>query len=143
MEIVFAMALRGGLSLLLGLMLSIGGLFLSHLILPVWSVTLQSMALGAGVGAGVGCFLAWLKPESGRRVISIGFALAFGAAIIGSFAGYFYTELFNVDVRNVMLISTGYLRSPAVWTFVTFGTLVSTSCGAVYYGFRLWRYHEV
>lgn len=145
-EKIFALALRGGLSFLLGLLFGIAGLFIVHFVffnVPVFRVTLLMMALGAGFGTGVAAFLAWLKPEASRGVITIGLALALGAAMIGAVAGYMYTEIFDAEVRNVTQISTGYLKSPAVWTYVMGGTLFSTAMGAVYYSFRLWRYHEV
>ena len=146
MEILFAMALRGGLSFLLGLLFGIAGLFIVHFIFfnfPFFRVTLFLMALGSGFGVGAAVFLSWLKPESSPDVKIVGCMVAFGAAMIGAIGGYYYTELYDVEVRNVTQISTGYLRSPAVWVYVTWGTLLSTALGGVYYGFRLLRYHEV
>ena len=146
MEIFFAMALRGGLSFLLGLLFGIAGLFLVHFVFfnfPFFRVTLFLMALGAGFGVGVAVFLSWLKPESSNDVKLIGCALAFGTAMIGAIGGYYYTEIYDIEVRNVTQISTGYMKSPAVWVYITWATLLSTALGAVYYGFRLLRYHEV
>ena len=146
MEKFFAMALRGGLSFLLGLLFGIAGLFIVHFVFfnfPFFRVTLFLMALGSGFGVGGAVFLSWLKPESTIDVKLIGCALAFGAAVIGAIGGYYYTEIYDVEVRNVTQISTGYLKSPAVWVYVMWGTLFSTALGGVYYGFRLFRYHEV
>ncbi len=146
MEIFFAMALRGGLSFLLGLLFGIAGLFLVHFVFfnfPFFRVTLFLMAVGSGLGVGVAVFLAWLKPEASIDVKIIGCVLAFATAMIGAIAGYYYTEIYDIEVRNVTQISTGYLKSPAVWVYVTWATLLSTALGALYYGFRLLRYHEV
>ena len=146
MELFFAMALRGGLSFLLGLLFGIAGLFIVHFVFfnfPFFRVTLFLMALGAGFGVGVAVFLSWLKPESTNDVKIIGCALAFGTAIIGAIGGYYYTEIYNIEVRNVTQISTGYMKSPAVWVYIIWATILSTALGAVYYGFRLLRYHEV
>ena len=145
-EQFFAMALRGGLSFLLGLLFGIAGLFIVHFVFfnfPFFRVTLFLMALGSGFGVGIAVFLSWLKPESTPDVKIIGCVLAFSTAMIGAIAGYYYTEMFNVEVRNVTQISTGYLKSPAVWVYVTWATLLSTALGGLYYGFRLFRYHEV
>lgn len=141
---IFAMAIRGGLSLLFGLLLGIASLLITRSIVPGLSISMDMLVWAAAVAATVAAFLGWLKPESGRRIILIGLALALVGGIIGSWLGFWYGEIAYPDgVRNVRMIASGNLRSPAVWTFITGAAIFSTAFGAVYYGFRLWRYREV
>ena len=144
-EKFFAMSLRGGLSFLLGLMFGLVSLALfSSVIPPNWGERLLLTALCVGIGTGIAVFASWFKPEASRNVIVIGFALAFGIAILGAFAGYTYAGIYDVEVRNDLLISRGSARSSAIWAFAIGGsTLLSTAFSGTYYGFRLWRYHEV
>jgi hypothetical protein len=143
-EFFFAIAIRSGLSFLFGLLFGFGGLMVARSVIPGFSWSMEQLVWAAGIGAGIAGFLAWLKPEANRRIISIGFVLAIIGALAGSWLGYWYGEVAYPDgVRNVMFVSTGNLRSPAVWTFITGAAIFSTIFGAIYYGFRLWRYHEV
>lgn len=139
------MALRGGLSFLLGLLFGFVGLaFFSSIIPPYWDERLTLVALCVGISIGSAAAIAWLKPESSGSVIATSLALAFGVAILASFAGYIYAGVFDIQVRNDLLISRGSATSSAIWAFaIGCSTVASTTFGALYYGFRLWRYHEV
>ncbi len=145
MEKFFAMSLRGGLSFLLGLAFGMVSLALvSSVIPPYWSERLTLTALCVGICTGLAVFVSWFKPESSRSVITIGFLLAFGIAIFGSLGGYVYANIFDVEVRNELLIGRGSARSSAAWAFaVGCATILSTAFSGAYYAFRLWRYHEV
>ena len=144
-EKFFAMFLRGGLSFLLGLGAGMVGLALfSSIIPPYWSERLTITVLCVGLSTGFAVFLSWFKPESSRSVIVIACILAFGIAVAGSFAGYIYAGIFDVQVRNVMLIGRGSAQSTAIWAYaVGWSTLLATLVCGGYYAFRLWRYHEV
>ena len=145
MEKIFAMALRGGLSFLLGLGFGLVGVALfSSIIPPYWSERLIITSLCVGVCIGIAVFFSWFKPESSGRVIVIAFILAFGISIIGSFAGFVYANVFEVEVRNTMLIGRGSAESSAMWAMaVGWSTLFATLFSGGYYAFRLFRYHEV
>ena len=100
--------------------------------------------LCVGIGTGIAVFVSWFKPEASRRVITISFLLAFGIAVIGSFAGYIYAGIFDIQVRNNLLIARGSAESSAIWSFaVGCSTLFATVISGAYYAFRLFRYHEV
>ena len=145
LEKFFAMSLRGGLSFLLSLGFGMVSLaLLASIIPPFWSGRLTITALGVGVSIGLAVFISWFKPESTRGVIATAFILAFGLAICGSFAGYLYAGIYDVQVRNTMLIGRGSAESSAIWTFAIAGsTILATGICGAYYAFRLFRYHEV
>ena len=145
MEKFFAMALRGGLSFLLGLGAGLISLALfSSIIPPTWDERLTLTALCIGIGIGVAVFVSWFKPESTRKVMITSFVLAFGIAILGSLAGYLYANIFDVQVRNNYLIARGSAEGSAMWSFaVGLSVLLATLFSGAYYAFRLWRYHEV
>jgi hypothetical protein len=106
---------------------------------PAWV-----LITGSAVGAGAAGFFAYLKPESSRRIISTTLIVAFIGSSTGAILGFWYGEVFYPEgVRNVYFVSTGTLRSPPVFAIVTGASIFTTALGAVYYGFRLFRYHEV
>ncbi len=116
----------------------------SSIIPPYWSERLTLIALIVGVCIGFVVAIAWFKPEASNRVIIIGFILAFSVAILGSLGGYIYAGIFDVEVRNDLLISRGSATSSAIWVFaIGCATVLSTAFSGIYYGFRLLRYHEV
>ena len=145
MEKFFAMALRGGLSCLLGLGAGLVSLVLfSSIIPPAWGERLTLTALSIGIATGIAVFVSWLKPEATRKVLVTSFILAFGLAIIGSLAGFLYANIFDVQVRNNYLIAQGSAEGSAMWSFaVGLSVLLATLFSGAYYAFRLWRYHEV
>ena len=145
LEIAFAMLIRGGLSFLAALMLGFVSLaLLSSTIPPTIGGRLDIIAVGVGICTGIPVFLAWLKPESNRGVIATGFALALGIAVFGSVAGYILAGILELEVRNDRLISRGSATTSAIWVFaISSATVLSTAVCGIYYGFRLWRYHEV
>ncbi len=145
MEKFFAMSLRGGLSFLLGLGFGLVSLALfSSIIPPAWSERLTLTALCVGICTGIAVSICWFKPESTRKVIATSLILAFGIAILGSFAGYLYAGIFDIQVRNDRLISRGSAETSAIWTFaVGCSAIFATVISGAYYAFRLWRYHEV
>ncbi len=145
MEKIFAMSIRGGLSFILGLGFGLVSVALfSAVIPPNWGERLTITALCVGVFTGIAVFASWFKPEASRNVIITGCVVAFAIAILGSFAGYLYAGVFDIEVRNEMLISRGSAKSPAIWSFaIGCSTLLATLVSGGYYAFRLWRYHEV
>ena len=145
MEKIFAMLLRGGLSFILGLGFGLVSVVLfSSVIPPNWGERLIITALFVGICTGIAVFFSWFKPEASRNVIITGFVLAFAIAILGSFAGYLYAGIFEIEVRNEMLIARGSAKSPAIWSFaIGCSTLLATVFSGGYYAFRLFRYHEV
>ena len=145
MEKFFAMFLRGGLSFLLGLGAGLVSLALfSSIIPPSVSERLTITALCIGIGIGIAVSVSWFKPESTRKVMITSLALAFGLAILGSLAGFLYANIFDIQVRNNYLIARGSAEGSAMWSFaVGASVLLATLCCGAYYGFRLWRYHEV
>ena len=145
-EKFFAMSLRGGLSFLLGLMFGLVSLALfSSVIPPNWGSRLLLTALCVGIGTGnrrirfvvqarglAQCHCDWLRSGVWNR----NFRRIRGLHIRGPSD--------DVEVRNDLLISRGSARSSAIWAFAIGGsTLLSTAFSGTYYGFRLWRYHEV
>ena len=143
LERIIVLAIRSGLGFMLGFLIGIAALLLT-----LWGypgrAPMWVLVYTGGIGAGIAGFLAFLKPESSRRVILISLAVTVIGGIAGSWLGSLYAEIvYPEGVRNVYFISYGTLRSPAVVAFVTGGAIVSTITGAVYYAFRLWRYHEV
>lgn len=137
------MVIRGGLGLVLGVLLGIGGLILAFWITPGLTPPIWVLVFMTGVGSGVAASLAWLKPEASRKVMMYGMLLAFAGGIVGAGLGFLYGKVFYPDgVRNVVFVAST-LRSPPVFTWVNGATLLSTGFAAIYYWIRLWRYHEI
>lgn len=137
------MFLRGGLGIILGVLLGVGGLIIAFWVLPGLTPPIWALVSFTGMGAGVAAFLSWLKPEAPRRVILTGLFLAFLGGIVGAWLGFMYGKAFYPDgVRNVAFVAST-MRSPPVFTWVNGAVLFSTGLASVYYGIRLWRYHEV
>ena len=144
-EHVVALGIRGGLGFIFGVLFGIAGLMLTFWAVPEgWVPPIWLVVIVTGVGASIAGFLAWLKPESPWRVMWLGLLLALAGGVAGAWLGYLYGEVvYPEGVRNVQLISTGRLQSPAVVAFITGAAIFTTAVGSIYYGFRLWRYHEV
>lgn len=144
MEWAIALALRGGLGILFGVLMGIMGFLGVWWLVPgFFTPPMWLLVNTAGLAASIAGFLAWYKPEATRRVSLVGLALALAGGIAGAWLGYWYgTVAYPGGVRNVLLVATT-LRSPAVMPFITGAALFSTFFGSIYYAFRLWRYHEV
>ena len=145
MESIFAFGIRAGLGFIFALLFGIAGLILTFWILPEGYVPpMWLLVTTTGVAASIAAFLAWLKPESNWRVVFYGLLLALAGGIAGGWVGFGYSKIVYPDgIRNVMLVSGPKLSSAPVVVFITGAAIASTALGSIYYGFRLWRYHEV
>ena len=72
MEQFFAIALRGGLGFILGLVFGIGGLILALAVVPGLVPPVWTLVVLAGAGSGVAAFFSWFKPEANWKVKTIG-----------------------------------------------------------------------
>ncbi|MCH8062782.1 MAG: hypothetical protein IH861_09780 [Chloroflexi bacterium] len=140
----FAIALRGGLGFIFGLVLGIGGLIFALAVIPGLVPPIWTLVVLAGAGSGVAAFLSWFKPEANWKVKTIGFLLALAGGVAGAGLGFVYGQFFYPEgVRNVRFVAYGDLRSPAVFTYIVGATALSSLLGGLYYAFRLFRYNEV
>ncbi|MDA0770226.1 MAG: hypothetical protein O2821_08400 [Chloroflexi bacterium] len=144
MAFFMAMGLRGGLSFIFAMIIGFAGFVVAGATGHSAAVEIEWFVWGTSIGAGTAAFISWLKPETRYQIIFVGLIVAFSGAILGSWLGLWYGEAAYPDgVRNVRFAFSGDARSPAFWTFITGAALLSTLFGAIYYGFRLWRYHEM
>lgn len=144
MAFFLAMSLRGGISFILALIFAFAGFVVAGATGHSVATDLGWFIWGSALGAGAAVFFAWLKPESPYRIMLIGLAIALVGGILGSWLGLWYGEAAYPDgVRNTRFAFSSDARSPANWTFIFGAALLSSIFGAVYYGFRLWRYNEV
>jgi len=144
LEFFLAMGLRGGISFILSLIFGFSGFLIAGATGHSVAVDIEWFVWGTCIGAGSATFLAWLKPEAKYKIIYISLAIAFAGAMLGSWFGLWYGESAYPDgVRNTRFAFASDARSPANWTFIFGAAMISSIFGAVYYGFRLWRYHEV
>lgn len=145
MELLIAAGIRVGLGFLLGLLFGIMGLVFTFWVVPGnYAPPLWLIVIVTGIATSFAGFLAFFKPESPWRVVAIGFALAMVGGIVGAWIGFGYAKLAYPDgVRNIYLVSTPDLRSPAVMPFITGAALSATALGAIYYIFRFRRYREM
>ena len=140
----FAIALRGGLAFILGLVFGIAGLLIARAVIPglvppVWTVVVM-----AGAGSGIAGYLSWFKPEANWKVKTIGLVLALGGGLIGAGLGFVWGQIsYPEGVRNVRFVAYGDLKSPAIFTYIVGATALSSVLGGVYYAYRLLRYNEV
>lgn len=144
MEIILAMGLRGGISFILSLIFGFVGFVIAGATGHSVVLDIEWFVWATCIGAGGATFIAWLKPEAKYKIIYISLAVAFVGAMLGSWFGLWYGEAAYPDgVRNTRFAFTSDAKSPANWTFIFGAAMISSIFGAVYYGFRLWRYHEV
>ena len=144
MEQFFAIALRGGLGFILGLVFGIGGLVLALAVVPGLVPPIWTLVVLAGAGSGVAAFFSWFKPEANWKVKTIGLSLALAGGLAGAGLGYVWGQFaYPEGVRNVRFVAYGDLRSPAVFTYIVGATALSSVLGGLYYAFRLLRYNEV
>ena len=144
MEYILALGLRGGIGLIFGILFGIAGLVFTFWVIPgFYTPPMWLLVVSTGFASSIAGFLAFLKPETRWRVIGTGFALAVIGGMIGAWIGYVYAQIvYPEGVRNVLLVSRS-VRSPAIMPYITFASIFSTGIGAVYYGLRAWKYHEV
>ena len=144
MVFFMAMALRGSISVILAMLFGFAGFVVAGATGHSVVAEIEWFVWGTGIGAGMAASFAWLKPEALYRTIFISLFVAFAGAFIGSWLGLWYGEAaYPEGVRNVRFAFSSDARSPANWTFIMGSALVSSVFGAIYYGFRLWRFNEV
>ena len=140
----FAIALRGGLGFILGLVFGIGGLIFALAVIPGLIPPIWTLVVLAGTGSGIAAFFSWFKPESNWKVKTIGFLLALAGGVAGAGLGYVWQQFaYPEGVRNVRFVAYGDVTSPAVFTYIVGATALSSLLGGAYYAFRLFRYNEV
>jgi hypothetical protein len=94
----------------------------------------------SGVGAGVGGFIGWFKPEGPPTVIAIHLALAFLGGLAGAWAGWEYGQiLYPHGVYN----PGAPFRTPPFVVAVLAASVGANIFVSGFYTFRLWRYHEM
>ena len=144
-EYIIAIGVRAGIGLLFGFFMGITALIVSFWVLPgLYTPPLWMILVIVSVGCAAAGFLAYYKPETGRRIILLSLLVTAIGAYIGAWVGFGWGEIFYPEgVRNVRLIAYGDVRSPPVMSFITWSTIGSTISGGIYYVFRAWRYHEV
>lgn len=144
-EYMIAIGVRAGIGLLFGFFMGITALIVSFWVLPgLYTPPLWMILVIVTIGCSAAGFLAYFKPETGRRTMLIALLVAAVGAYVGAWLGYGWGEIFYPEgVRNVRLIAYGDVRSPPVMSFITWSTIGSTLSGGIYYVFRAWRYHEV
>ena len=144
MEMVMALSIRAGLSLIIGFM--IGGLFLIGTLLigtlmfnPPTSPPMWLLSLSVGLGCGLTAFICFFKPESSYKINGITLLTSATAGLLG---GYIGTFLSNPEgVRNQRMVASS-LTSPDVTPFVYMGVLLATVATGTWYAYRLWVYNE-
>ena len=140
----FAIALRGGLGFIFGLVLGIGGLIFALAVIPGLVPPIWTLVVLAGAGSGIAAFFSWFKPEANWKVKTIGLVLALAGGVAGAGLGFLWGQVaYPEGVRNVRFVAYGDLRSPAVFTYIVGATALSSLLGGAYYAFRLFRYNEV
>ena len=141
---VFAIAIRGGMGFIFGLLFGIGGLILALVVVPGLIPPVWTLVVLAGAGSGIAAFFSWFKPETNWKVKTIGLALALAGGLAGAGLGFLWGQIsYPEGVRNVRFVAYGDVTSPAVFTYIVGATALSSVMGGIYYAFRLLRYNEV
>ena len=140
----FAIAIRGGMGFIFGLLFGMAGLLLALVVVPGLVPPIWTLVVLAGAGSGVAGFFSWFKPEANWKVKTIGLLLALAGGLAGAGLGYVWGQIsYPEGVRNVRFVAYGDLKSPAVFTYIVGATALSSVLGGIYYAFRLLRYNEV
>lgn len=141
---VLSLAIRGGVSIVFGVLLGLAGLLMSKVVYPGLVPPMWLMVTMVGVFSACAAFVSYLKPESRRDVVLLGLFLVSVGGLLGAWAGFWYGEVQYPDgVRNVRFVFSPSLTSPPVFAFINGATLGSTVTGGAYYAFRLWKYREL
>ena len=91
---------------------------------------------GAGVGAGLGAFLAWFEPEWPRPRLLAAVALFVLVGVAGAWAGYYYKA---VLFKNPAPFSGREIPYAALWTGVLVVNIAATLVGVVRHLRTGWR----
>lgn len=139
MDLLIYLMLRGVLGAFLASVLGVVGFFLAF---GVWFPTLglpflfMLLVFGAGLGAGTGGWIAWLRPEEGCRQATLDFATGLVGALVGAAGGLLYgklayTEVLYSDSSKVATILGSAFASNLTFTMVT---IYRSRCGRIRVG---------
>jgi len=141
MEAVVAIGSRSVLGLVLGLFMAVVGFFIGWLATPPGpELPMPLLTSTSGVGASIGGFFGWFKPEAPRRVNALHMGLAVLGGLAGAWVGLVCGQLIYPEgVYNPGLsFKTPPLIAAMIGASVGANVLVSGL-----YIFRLWRHKEV
>ena len=124
----------------LGMFLSLGGFFAAWLIAPQGqTLPLGFLLVGSGVGAGIGGFLGWLKPEVSKPVLAIHIVLVLAGGVAGSWCGWVLSQmLFPEGMYN----PGASFRTPPFIGAIVIAALGTNLFAGIFYIFRAWRFRE-
>lgn len=139
MDLLIYVTLRGVLGAFLSSVLGVAGFFVTF---GVWFPTLGLPLLfvllvcGAGLGAGTGGSIAWLRPEEGCRQAALDFATGLVGALVGAVGGLLYgklayTGVLYSDSGKVSTILGAAFASNLTFTIVT---IYRSRCGRIRVG---------
>lgn len=141
MDGAIMVGVRAVFGLVLGLFLAVVGWFFGWLVTPPGPQIPTSLLISfSGIGAGLGGFIGWLKPEVPRRVSAIHLGLALVGGVVGAWSGWWVGPLIYPEgVRN----PAGPFGIPPFIVAVLGAGVGANLLALILYIFRLWRYHEV
>ena len=141
MQAVAALSSRAIVGLVVGLFLAVLGWLAGWFFTPPGpQLNVSLLIFGSGLGASVGGFVGWFKPEVPFGVTALHLGLSLAGGIAGGWVGWIVgQELYPEGFRNPV---SSFGSPPFVVAFVG-GTVGTNVLASGFYIFRLWRYREV
>jgi hypothetical protein len=138
---VFMVSVRAVFGLVLGLFLAVVGWFFGWLVTPPGAqIPISLLVLLSGIGAGIGGFVGWLKPEVHRRVIATHLVLALVGGVAAAWGGFILGQMsFPEGFHNPL---TPY-KTPAYIVVIVVSSVGANLPSSGFYIFRLCRRREM
>ena len=139
---VIAVVFRALFGLMVATFLGFAGFFAGWFSAPPGPGIPESMLIiGAWLGASLGGFVSWFKPETARNVTLVHLALVLIGGLIGTLLGW---ELGAIMYPDGLERPGGTIyTAPPFYVGILGASVGANSLSMVYYIFRLWRFREV
>ncbi|MBQ10344.1 MAG: hypothetical protein CMJ45_02205 [Planctomyces sp.] len=133
---------RAAFGLMVGTFLAFAGFFAGWFSAPPGpAIPEPLLIIGTWLGASLGGFVAWLKPETARNVILVHLVLVLTGGLIGTLLGW---ELGSIIYPDGIEKPGGTIyTAPPFYVGILGAAVGANSLSMVYYSFRLWRFREV
>ena len=106
---------------------------------PGPNAALGFLLVGSGVGAGIGGFLGWLKPEVSKPVLAIHVILVLAGGVAGSWCGWVLSQMLFPEGMYNPGVS---FRTPPFIGAIVIAALGTNLFAGIFYIFRAWRFRE-
>jgi len=139
---VIAVGLRAAFGLLVAMFLSVLGFYAGWFSSPPGpNLPASMLIIGAGLGAAIGGFMAWIKPESPRYVGWVHLVLVLTGGLAGAWVGWKLGPI--IYPEGLWRPGGSIYNAPPFYVAIVGASIGANLLAFVFYSFRLWRYREV